>query len=557
MNTNTKELVMSYDGHTIQHLGISMYSSIAAALAELIANAYDADAENVKICITNSNPKKILVIDDGKGMTFDDINNHFLKIGRNRRSDESVITPKGRHVTGKKGLGKLALFGLAQEIEIETTVKESDKKIIFTLNWEDIISKAALDSRESYKPDYKIIEGESLDNSYTKIELRNLKRKTAIDVDGLAKKISWLFNFDLNDFKVKIINEEDGREVSIDRTNRYKVIEDIGLQKKWTIPKDYKIDLKDKINGEIYACIKPIAARYKGISLYANGRMVNAPSFFDIPESGHFFSYISGWLEVNFLDDKSDDLISTNRQSLNWDNEYIMSIGLRKKIQDLLRSLLREWGTIRRKDRVTKVELDVEFNIEQWKSSLSPEYKNAISKFMTVLYEGEQEEIDYKKLIKIMHDRIIPNFPDFYLWYGLHKNIVGDEETAKLYKDGYYHLAVFEAKKVYMEKVQEISAVEDDGYDLIRAAFNYEKSSPIEITNKQTETEKNIERANKYYALGVHFGFRNPSAHNSIGKIKKNKIISKHDCLSVLSIISYLYSMLDKRTKPKPITDKP
>ena len=520
MNTNIKKLVMSYDAHTIQHLGISMYSSIAAALSELIANAYDADAEEVIITIDNKS-KQIIVKDDGVGMSFDDINNHFLKIGRNRRNDknDSIITPKGRHVTGKKGLGKLALFGLAQEIEIETTEKESRGKIMFILNWEDIIGKNSLAAGELYEPNFSSIEKESLYEQGTKIVLKNLKRKTNIHIDELAKKVSWLFNFDLGDFKVKIINKGDGREVLINRNNRYKVIEDIGLQKRWIIPKDYKIDLKDKINGEIYACIKPIAARYKGISLYANGRMVNAPSFFDIPESGHFFSYISGWLEVNFIDDHKDDIISTNRQSLNWDNEYIVEIGLREKIQDLLRILRREWETIRRKDKEEKVKSDIGFSVEQWKNSLSPEYRVAISNIINILVDGEQEEVDYQEIIEIAHGEIIPNFPEYNLWFGLHKNIINDEVTAKLFKGRLYQPAADQAIKVYMEKIQELSGLTSDGYPLITKSFDHEKVTPIEITNKQTTTEKNIERANRCHALGVHFGLRNPSAHNSTGKL--------------------------------------
>ena len=560
MNINTKKfgdkvLEMSFDRNTIKHLGISMYSSMPPAIAELIANAYDADAEEVIITIDNK-LKKITVKDNGIGMSFDKINDHFLKIGRNRRDDESVRTDKGRHVTGKKGLGKLALFGLAQEIQIETTEKKSKEKTMFILNWEDIIGENSSATGEPYKPDSFPMEKENLYEQGTKVELRKIKRKTAIHIDELAKKISWLFNFDLDDFKVKIIDESDGREISIDRTNRYKVIEEIGLQKKWTIPKDYKIDLKDEINGEIYACIKPIAARYKGISLYANGRMVNAPSFFDIPESGHFFSYISGWLEVNFIDDESDDLISTNRQSLNWDSEYIMGIGLREKIQGLLRRLRGEWENIRKKDKQKRVESDIGFSVKQWKDSLSPEYRVAISKIINILYKGEQEETDYKEIIRITHGEIMPDFPEYNLWFGLHKNIMNDEGTAELFKGGHYYDAVDQAIKVYMEKLQDLSGVNEDGNNLIEKVFKYKNISPIEITNKKTETEQNIERANQNHALGVHFGFRNPKAHHSTGKIKKKGIISKNDCLRILVIISHLYSNLDKRKKPKQITGK-
>lgn len=74
---------MSYAPNTIEHLGAKMYSRIPNALAELIANAYDADSENVNITLTDINGvRSICVEDDGMGMTFDEINNKFLLIGR-------------------------------------------------------------------------------------------------------------------------------------------------------------------------------------------------------------------------------------------------------------------------------------------------------------------------------------------------------------------------------------------------------------------------------------------------------------------------------------------
>lgn len=39
-----RKLIMSFDPHTIEHLGVKMYSVLPNAIAELIANAYNADA---------------------------------------------------------------------------------------------------------------------------------------------------------------------------------------------------------------------------------------------------------------------------------------------------------------------------------------------------------------------------------------------------------------------------------------------------------------------------------------------------------------------------------
>ena len=37
-----KQLIMSFEANTLQHLGVKLYSTIPPALAELIANSYDA-----------------------------------------------------------------------------------------------------------------------------------------------------------------------------------------------------------------------------------------------------------------------------------------------------------------------------------------------------------------------------------------------------------------------------------------------------------------------------------------------------------------------------------
>ena len=55
-------------------------------------------------------------------MSLDEINNCFLRISRKRRnSDKSRKTLKGREITGKKSLGKLALFYIGNSINIIIT----------------------------------------------------------------------------------------------------------------------------------------------------------------------------------------------------------------------------------------------------------------------------------------------------------------------------------------------------------------------------------------------------------------------------------------------------
>ena len=76
--------------------------------------------------------KQIEVIDDGVGMDFEEINDKFLRIGRKRRDEGDNKSPSGiRKVTGRKGLGKLAFFGIGDLIEIITIKVNPVKKLPF------------------------------------------------------------------------------------------------------------------------------------------------------------------------------------------------------------------------------------------------------------------------------------------------------------------------------------------------------------------------------------------------------------------------------------------
>ena len=102
---NNKKLEFTFEIGTIDHLGVKLYSTIPPMLAELVSNAWDADAHNVYLQFNDTGTKSIIVKDDGIGMDFDELNEKFLKIGRNRRlATNTDKTPTGRPVLGKKGL---------------------------------------------------------------------------------------------------------------------------------------------------------------------------------------------------------------------------------------------------------------------------------------------------------------------------------------------------------------------------------------------------------------------------------------------------------------------
>src|SRR5688572_29549951 len=116
--------------NVLNNWGFNLYSNVPAVLFEVVANAYDADAASVKIKIGIT---KIVIEDDGHDMKLADINNKFLFVGYQRRIEGESITKKwSRPVMGRKGIGKLSLFLIANNIEIHS-IKKGEKNG-FTLN---------------------------------------------------------------------------------------------------------------------------------------------------------------------------------------------------------------------------------------------------------------------------------------------------------------------------------------------------------------------------------------------------------------------------------------
>jgi HSP90 family molecular chaperone len=97
----SKEYKLNIDPRILELLGPSLYTNIYYVLAELIANAYDADAHNVYII---ANKDDITVEDDGKGMSYakGDVQKYLNVAAVSRNSKKILI----RRLIGRKWGGK-------------------------------------------------------------------------------------------------------------------------------------------------------------------------------------------------------------------------------------------------------------------------------------------------------------------------------------------------------------------------------------------------------------------------------------------------------------------
>ncbi|WP_172763114.1 ATP-binding protein, partial [Neisseria gonorrhoeae] len=191
-----EKLKMSFEPTVIEHLGVKMYSHTVPAIAELIANAYDACATEVEVRLFDKPEHKIVIKDNGIGMSFDEINDFYLRIGRNRR-EEKQASPCGRIPTGKKGLGKLALFRLGNKIEISTI--QGNERVTFTLDYAEIKK-----SERIYQPEFQKESVKPNTENGTTITLTELTKKQGYPLDNYVGHLSRLFDFPAQDFKIKV-----------------------------------------------------------------------------------------------------------------------------------------------------------------------------------------------------------------------------------------------------------------------------------------------------------------------------------------------------------------
>ena len=116
---DVQPLEMKIELTVIEDLGIRLYSRLPEVLSEVAANAWDANASMVEISLQEGNvdsSSTIIVRDDGHGMTYEEIGNKYLRVGRKRRNEEGGKTDGGkRDVMGRKGIGKLSVFRYCKE----------------------------------------------------------------------------------------------------------------------------------------------------------------------------------------------------------------------------------------------------------------------------------------------------------------------------------------------------------------------------------------------------------------------------------------------------------
>lgn len=349
-------LEMKFDLNVLKHLGLKMYTSLPRVISEYVANAWDAWAHEVNIEVPQHEQMgesyEIIIEDNGRGMTPAEVNNKFLVVGRARRQEENKDyvekDGKKRDVMGRKGIGKLAGFGVADVVHIRT-VKDGEF-IEFELDYGEMKTEAKEDpsATTTYEPQV-IANGTTDEESGTIVTLTDFDRKRRPQEKYIRQRLARRFSVIGADFKIYV----NGEEVTGSERN---------IKKNCQFRRDYKkhpIDEEEgyTIRGWIGTLKNPVPDDIQGgVAVMARGKTAQSPSTFGVAEGGTrgqmTLQYLVGEIHADFLDEE-EDLIATYRNEVLWDKTPADK--LKQFIIEEIKDICREWPKKRQVEQMENV----------------------------------------------------------------------------------------------------------------------------------------------------------------------------------------------------------
>lgn len=369
MTNEVDRLFLRFHGRIIDSLGIQMYQSPVAAVAELIANAWDADATRVHVDLPAnlSGDPAIVVRDNGIGMTFADCQDFYLNVGRNRRVDEETDkSPNGRPVLGRKGIGKFAGFGIAGVLEIDTTSAKTGERTIFSLDLQALRSDSYIGTnakeipvllREPESEARKALAGTSV--TMKRLTVGRTPSRSGF-LNSMARR--FLVNQVADTFEILINGEEVPDDnalmgVEFDFPGDYEDEEKpSGLRVENNV--GYETVGNDEISWRVRFTKEPIGTEeLRGISVFCGIKLAQSPFFFNLSgglSGQHGQQYVSGQVRADYLDRLMADVITTERQRINW--ELAECSELEAWGQERVKSLLSIWKARRAEEKLRLID---------------------------------------------------------------------------------------------------------------------------------------------------------------------------------------------------------
>ena len=400
MSQNRRKFHMKFEPMTIEHLGLRLYSTLPPVLAELVSNAFDAESPTVEVQFPTDQvtpTTEVVVRDFGHGMSPDELEEEYLPIGRNRRGEDSrnAKSKNGkRTVTGRKGLGKLSSFGIAEEMEIRS-VKDGEAWTL-KLNYQAMKKWARKRPGTPYEPEIVASRtGATKDHDGVEVRLRKLHRTRSIDEKvirhGLAERLHVIgpkFKVTLNGHEIK----------ASDRTRRKDCVDG----QSWDVgdtPGGDSLGTGLRVAGWI-GFVPRAAQTGRGVDIFAHGKAAELESFFNLSSTHAQFAraHVVGEIEADFLDG-AEDLIATARNSVVWESPAAQA--LQAWGQKLLVWAFEQWLNERRKEKEERITKEAGFDV--WLKSRQPSEQRAAKKMLKILIDDESlDPVSARPLLEII-----------------------------------------------------------------------------------------------------------------------------------------------------------
>jgi hypothetical protein len=297
------------------------------------------------------------------GMTIDDFQNKFLKIGYSKRNDGNIKTGKDRPFIGRKGIGKLALLSCSKKVHIASKIKGGD--IIGGVIDNTELDNAIKDDKNSEQYNLGNI------NKNIKNYFRDINSGTIIIFDDIKhtenyikNKLALFFRFALIDaeFNIFLNNTRITIEQLKDLAENTEFIWNINnlvdpyLNTLTNLLEIENIISPLNISGFIATTNKYSKLQIGGtdekvsLDLFVNGRLRERDILQHIPSSRSRIveNYIYGQIHFNDLDNGSnEDIFTSSRESIITDNLQFQA--LINEIERIYKIIIKDWDKFRRK----------------------------------------------------------------------------------------------------------------------------------------------------------------------------------------------------------------
>ncbi len=396
----------SVANRAVSHLGRQLYGTVPPALAEIIANSYDAYATFVDIHhhVESDFGECLVIADNGIGMNFTRLRTDYAKIGHEKVRMEPPEGRSYRAPMGRKGIGKLAAFSIGDEYRVYTRVEGDALWKTFSLPYKEL-----LESEDRYSAECNEVSLPSVLHEYEEwasgciVVISSLRHGVAKRTwDALESRLARRFYLvsGKDDFVLRIND-------SIVDLSRHEYYGDLDTVVYFGYEKDNIVDLlgckparlervdesslsdRDDVSvfqelvrnqgcaGWIGFVNHPsdlhvnVGENYSNIVVYINGKIADDDLLRNYPDSTFASKYLVGEIVADYLQNTSEEAVTSSRQGLDNDNDSV------RDLIQLVRSVrargISVWNDENKTTGIAKLPEDIRENSKyvQWVNGLN------------------------------------------------------------------------------------------------------------------------------------------------------------------------------------------